>query len=130
VEGCIMMRKCHLNTCPVGIATQDPELRKRFEGNADHVVNFFHFITAELREIMAELGYRTVDEMVGQVNDLQVRENLHHWKYENLDLSAILFREPASVYTPLYNKEKQDHLLDDALDWQLLKVSKNAIETS
>ncbi len=129
VEGCIMMRKCHMNTCPVGIATQDPELRKRFEGNADHVVNFFHFIVAEFREIMAELGYRTVDEMVGQVDDLQVRENIHHWKYENLDLSAILYKEPASVHTPLYNKEKQDHLLTEALDWKLLDVAKNSIET-
>ena len=124
-----MMRKCHLNTCPVGIATQDPELRKRFDGNADHVVNFFHFIVTEFREIMAELGYRTVDEMVGQVDDLQVRENIQHWKYEHLDLSAILYKEPASIHTPLCNKEKQDHLLNESLDWQLMEVAKNSIET-
>ncbi len=129
VEGCIMMRKCHLNTCPVGIATQDPELRERFEGNADHVVNFFHFITAELREIMAELGYKTIDEMVGQVDNLAVRENIHHWKYKHLDLSAILYKEPASVHTPLYNTEKQDHLLSTSLDWQLLDFAKKAIDT-
>jgi glutamate synthase (NADPH/NADH) large chain len=84
VEGCIMMRKCHLNTCPVGVATQDPDLRKRFNGNADHVVNFFKFIVQELREIMAELGFRTVNEMVGQVDMLEVREGVEHWKYKTL----------------------------------------------
>ena len=92
VEGCIMMRKCHLNTCPVGVATQDPELRKRFTGDADHVVNFFKFITQELREIMAELGFRTVNEMVGQVDCLEIRENIHHWKYNKLDLSPIFIK--------------------------------------
>ena len=76
VEGCIMMRKCHLNTCPVGVATQDPELRKRFKGDPDHVVNFFKLITQELREIMAELGFRTVNEMIGQVDNLEMRENI------------------------------------------------------
>src|SRR3569623_46676 len=81
VEGCIMMRKCHLNTCPVGVATQNPELRKRFTGDADHVVNLFKFLTQELREIMAELGFRTVDEMVGQVDCLEMRENINLWKY-------------------------------------------------
>ena len=86
VEGCIMMRKCHMNTCPVGVATQDPELRKRFKGDPDHVVRFFEFITQELREIMAELGYRTINEMVGQVDALTMRENINHWKYKNLDL--------------------------------------------
>ena len=90
VEGCIMMRKCHMNTCPVGVATQDPELRKRFTGNPDHVVNFFKLITQELREIMAELGFRTVNEMIGQVEYLEERENIEHWKYKKLDLSPIL----------------------------------------
>src|SRR6187399_3083645 len=93
VEGCILMRVCHLNTCPVGVATQDPELRKRFDGNADHVVNFFKFLVQELREIMAELGFRTVNEMIGQVDYLQVRENINHWKYSKLDLSPILYKE-------------------------------------
>ena len=95
VEGCIMMRKCHMNTCPVGVATQDPELRKRFKGDPDHVVRFFEFITEELREIMAELGFRTINEMVGQVDALTMRENINHWKYKNLDLSDVLYKEPA-----------------------------------
>ncbi|MBS1564458.1 MAG: glutamate synthase subunit alpha, partial [Bacteroidetes bacterium] len=128
VEGCIMMRKCHLNTCPVGVATQDPELRKRFTGNADHVVNFFVFLVQELREIMAELGYRTVNEMIGQVENLEMRENISHWKYSKLDLSAILYKEPASPYTGLYKMEEQDHGLDNVLDFQLLRAAAPAIE--
>lgn len=96
VEGCIMMRKCHMNTCPVGVATQDAELRKRFTGDPDHVVNFFKFITQELRELMAELGYRTVNEMIGQVDDLEVRDDIKHWKYSKLDLSPVLYKEPTS----------------------------------
>jgi glutamate synthase (NADPH/NADH) large chain len=121
VEGCIMMRKCHLNTCPVGVATQDPELRKRFTGDADHVVNFFKFITQELREIMAEMGFRTIEEMVGQVDSLQVRDDIDHWKYRKLDLSPILYKEPASLYTGLHKMEEQDHGLENVLDWKLLK---------
>ena len=93
VEGCIMMRKCHLNTCPVGVATQDPELRKLFTGDADHVVNLFKFLTQELREIMAELGFRTINEMVGQVDYLEKREDISHWKFSKLDLSPILYKE-------------------------------------
>ncbi len=128
VEGCIMMRKCHLNTCPVGVATQDPELRKRFTGDPDHVVNFFRFITEELREIMADLGFRTINEMVGQVDYLEQRENINHWKYSKLDLSPILYKEPTSLYTGLYNQEEQDHLLQEAIDWKLLEVAKPALE--
>lgn len=128
VEGCIMMRKCHLNTCPVGVATQDPELRKRFAGDPDHVVNFFKFITQELREIMAELGYRTIHEMIGQVDALEMRDNISHWKYEKLDLSAVLYKEPESLYTGLYKQEEQDHGLNDVLDWQLLKAAAPALE--
>lgn len=128
VEGCIMMRKCHLNTCPVGVATQDPELRKRFAGDPDHVVHFFKFITQELREIMAELGYRTVNEMVGQVDDLEMREGITHWKYDQLDLSAVLFKEPESLYTGLYQQEEQDHGLSNVLDWKLLALAKPAID--
>ncbi|MET0243531.1 MAG: glutamate synthase large subunit [Flavitalea sp.] len=127
VEGCIMMRKCHLNTCPVGVATQDPELRKRFSGDAEHVVNFFKFITQEFREIMAELGYKTVEEMVGQVNGLELRDNIDHWKYKKLDLSPILYREPLSDETGLYKLEEQDHGIDAVLDWQLLEAAKPAI---
>jgi glutamate synthase (NADPH) large chain len=122
VEGCIMMRKCHLNTCPVGVATQDPELRKRFKGDPDHIVNFFKFITEELREIMAELGYRTVNEMIGQVENLEMREGINHWKSGKLDLSPILYKEPAEASTGLYNQETQDHGLSDVLDWHLERV--------
>lgn len=128
VEGCIMMRKCHMNTCPVGVATQDPELRKRFMGNPDQVVNFFKMITQELREIMAELGFRTVNEMIGQTENLEVRENIEHWKYKNLDLSSILYKDPDSVYTTLYHSEEQDHGLQESIDWRLLEVAKPAIE--
>ncbi|HXB43628.1 MAG TPA: glutamate synthase-related protein, partial [Puia sp.] len=127
-EGCIMMRKCHLNTCPVGVATQDPELRKRFAGDADHVVNLFKFLTQELREIMAELGFRTIDEMVGQVDSLDMRDDINHWKYSKLNLAPILYKEPASLYTGLHKQEEQDHGLSDVLDWKLLKAAKPALE--
>ncbi|WP_205512201.1 glutamate synthase large subunit [Longitalea arenae] len=128
VEGCIMMRKCHLNTCPVGVATQDPELRKRFAGNADHVVNFFKFLVQDLREIMAELGFRTINEMVGQADCLEVREGITHWKTSKLDLSPILYKEPAAAYTGLYKMEEQDHGIADVLDWKLLAAAKPALE--
>ncbi|MFT3934389.1 MAG: glutamate synthase large subunit [Chitinophagaceae bacterium] len=128
VEGCIMMRKCHMNTCPVGVATQDPELRKRFTGDADHVVNFFKFMVQEFREIMADLGYRTVNEMVGQADNLEMRPDIKHWKYSKLDLSPILYKEPASAHTGIYNQEKQDHGIDDVLDWKLLAAAQPAIE--
>lgn len=128
VEGCILMRKCHLNTCPVGVATQDPDLRKRFTGAADHVVNFFHFMVQELREIMAELGYKTVNEMIGQVDNLEVRDDITHWKYKNLDISSVLYKEPASLYTSLYCTEEQDHGMQDILDWKLLEAAKPALE--
>jgi glutamate synthase (NADPH/NADH) large chain len=128
VEGCIMMRKCHMNTCPVGVATQDTELRKRFTGNPDHVVNFFRFITEELREIMAELGFRTINEMIGQVDSLEMRDDITHWKYNTLDLSAVLYKEPASAGTGLYKQEEQDHGLSEVLDWKLLAAAKPAVE--
>jgi glutamate synthase (NADPH/NADH) large chain len=128
VEGCIMMRKCHMNTCPVGVATQDPELRKRFKGDPDHVVRFFEFITQELREIMAELGYRTINEMVGQVDALTMRENINHWKYKNLDLSDVLYKEPAEDGVSLYQTEVQNHLMSDVLDWKLLAAAQPAID--
>ena len=128
VEGCIMMRKCHMNTCPVGVATQDPELRKRFKGDPDHVVRFFEFITEELREIMAELGYRTINEMVGQVDALTMRENINHWKYKNLDLSDVLYKAPAEDGVSLYQTEVQDHLMSDVLDWKLLAAAQPAID--
>jgi glutamate synthase (NADPH) large chain len=117
-----------MNTCPVGVATQDPELRKRFTGNPDHVVNFFQFMVQELREIMADLGFRTVNEMVGQVENLEMRENITHWKYSKLDLSPILYKEPTSLYTGLHKMEEQDHGLEDVLDWKLLKTAQPAID--
>jgi glutamate synthase (NADPH/NADH) large chain len=129
VEGCIMMRKCHMNTCPVGVATQDPELRKRFTGNADHVVNLFKFLTRELREIMAELGFRTIEDMVGQVECLEVNDNIKHWKTKKLNLSPILYKEPTSMYTGIHHMEDQDHGLADVLDWKLLKAAKPALES-
>jgi glutamate synthase (NADPH/NADH) large chain len=128
VEGCIMMRKCHLNTCPVGVATQDPELRKRFTGDADHVVNFFRFMVLELREIMASLGFRTVDEMVGRVDALQLREVIDHWKYAKLDLSPLLYQEPSGYNETLYCSEEQDHGISEVLDWQLIEKAKPAME--
>ncbi len=129
VEGCILMRKCHLNTCPVGIATQDPDLRKRFNGSADHVVNFFNFLVEDLREIMADLGFATVNEMIGQAENLEVREGVEHWKYKNLDLSPILYKEPAPPHVGLYCTETQDHELETVLDFKLLKDALPAIET-
>jgi glutamate synthase (NADPH/NADH) large chain len=128
VEGCIMMRKCHLNTCPVGVATQDPELRKRFTGEADHVVNLFKFLTQELREIMAELGFKTINEMVGQADVLERRENIDHWKFSKLDLSPVLYKEPSSKNTGLFKSEEQDHGLNGILDWKLLETAKPALD--
>jgi glutamate synthase (NADPH/NADH) large chain len=128
VEGCIMMRKCHLNTCPVGIATQDSELRSRFKGDPEHVVSFFKMITQELREIMADLGFKTINEMVGQVSNLELKENIEHWKYKNIDLSAVLYKEPNSMYQTLYCSEEQDHGLSNSLDWKLLESAKAALE--
>ena len=128
VEGCIMMRKCHLNTCPVGVATQDPDLRKRFNGSADYVVNFIHFLTRELRELMAELGFKTINEMVGQSDNLMIKATDHHWKYRTLDLTPIIYKEPASPHTGLYKQEEQDHGMTDILDWKLLQKAQLAIE--
>ncbi|MFY0606932.1 MAG: glutamate synthase large subunit [Cyclobacteriaceae bacterium] len=121
VEGCIMMRKCHLNTCPVGIATQRPELRKLFTGNPDHVVNFFKFITEEFREIMAELGFRTVNEMVGQSNVLKVRSDLDHWKLKNIDFSPILNMESVPSSFGTYHQIDQEHGLEEVLDRKIIE---------
>ncbi|QNK64321.1 glutamate synthase large subunit [Pedobacter sp. PAMC26386] len=126
-SGCIMMRKCHLNTCPVGVATQDPELRKLFTGEADHVVNLFHFLAEELRETMAELGFRTVEEMVGQADALSLRAiDDADWKLKNLDLSAILYKAPDNGLS-LYNTEKQDHGISEVLDHQLIAAAQPAL---
>jgi len=127
VEGCIMMRKCHLNTCPVGVATQDVELRKRFTGKPEDVVNLFTFLATELREIMAELGFRTINEMVGRVDLLQMRPDVTNWKYKNLDLSGILYKEEAGAEVGLYKQEEQDHGLEHQIDFKLWEVAKPAI---
>jgi len=129
VMGCIMMRKCHLNTCPVGVATQDPELRKKFTGQPEHVVNFFFMLAEELREIMARLGFRTVNEMVGRVDRLDTRQAIAHWKAKGLDFSTILHRPevPASVKT--FRQEPQDHGIERSLDMTtLLDLCRPAIE--
>jgi len=126
--GCIMMRKCHLNTCPVGVATQDPELRKLFSGKPEHVVNLFRFLAEELREIMAELGFRTVNEMVGRVQFLKVKDGLTNWKAQKIDLSGILHPVNNPKDMTLYNSEKQDHGMSDILDWKLLEAAQPALE--
>ncbi|XWW45445.1 glutamate synthase large subunit [Fibrella sp. USSR17] len=126
--GCIMMRKCHLNTCPVGVATQNKELRALFTGKPEHVVNMFTFMAQELREIMAELGFRTVAEMIGQVQMLQMRPDITNWKYKTLDLSGLLFREPASLDVALYKQEDQDHGIEHILDRQLIELAQPALE--
>jgi glutamate synthase (NADPH/NADH) large chain len=128
VEGCIMMRKCHLNTCPVGIATQNEDLRKLFTGKAEHVVKLFMFLAEDLREIMAELGFRTVDEMIGQADVLKMRNNIEHWKVKTLNLKSICFKEPADDTTGIFCSTAQDHELEEALDWKLLDVAKPALK--
>src|SRR5688572_17041569 len=128
VEGCIMMRKCHLNTCPVGIATQDSELRKLFTGDPDHVVNFFTFLAQDLREVMASLGFRTINEMVGRSDVLRVRQDVNHWKVKKLDLSPILFREAPQHQVGLYKQIEQDFELERVLDWKLLEFARPALD--
>lgn len=126
--GCIMMRKCHLNTCPVGVATQRKELRALFTGKPEHVVNMFTFMAMELREIMAQLGFRTVDEMVGQSQFLEFKKDLKHWKHKNLNFDAILYKESNGLETALYKQEEQDHGIGDVLDWQLIKTAQKSLE--
>jgi glutamate synthase (NADPH/NADH) large chain len=128
VEGCIMMRKCHLNTCPVGVATQDPELRKRFTGQPEHVVNFFFFIAEEVRQLMAKLGYRSINEMIGQSDRLDMRKAVEHWKASKIDFSRLLFKPKASAGVSIYNTEVQDHGLDKALDRTLIQQAEPALK--
>ena len=125
--GCIMMRKCHLNTCPVGVATQDPILRKRFTGTPEHVINFFFFIAEEVRALMAQLGFRTFNEMVGQVSKLEMRHAVEHWKAHGVDLSRILYQPTLKPGVSVFNNEKQDHHLDKALDQELIAASADAL---
>ncbi|WP_339845092.1 glutamate synthase large subunit [uncultured Dokdonia sp.] len=126
-SGCIMMRVCHLNTCPVGIATQNPELRKRFKGKPEHVVNFMYFVAQELREIMAKLGFKTVDEMVGQVQKLERNTAIDQYKALGLDLSPILHKIAVKEGQSLRNTEKQDHDLEKALDFKIISQAHPAL---
>jgi glutamate synthase (NADPH/NADH) large chain len=126
--GCIMMRKCHLNTCPVGVATQDPELRKRFKGTPEHVINYFFFVAEELRVIMAELGFKTLEEMVGRVDRLDMRRVQRHWKAEGVDLSRLLYSVELDEGATLNHTETQDHALEKALDNELIAACKPALD--
>ncbi len=126
-SGCIMMRACHLNTCPVGIATQDPELRKNFKGTPEHVINFMYFVAEELRTIMAELGFRTVKEMVGQVQKINVNPAIDHYKAKGVDISSILYQPKTTSNTVLFNTEKQKHNLNNVLDHTIISDAKSAI---
>ena len=128
VTGCIMMRKCHLNTCPVGVATQDPELRKLFRGSPDHVVNFFFMIAQEVREYMAQLGFKTVDEMVGRSDLLEVNGAIDFWKAKGLDFSRILAGVPKDAKTAVRFLEKQDDGLEGVLDRTLIEKAKEALD--
>ena len=126
--GCIMLRKCHLNTCSVGVATQDPELRKKFAGTPDAVVNYFMFLAEGLRAHMAKMGFRTVNEMIGRVDKLKVRSNINHWKAKTLDLSPILMMPEVLPTDHPYQQKSQDHGLDKALDNELIELAKEAID--
>ena len=128
VEGCIMMRKCHLNTCPVGIATQDPALRKKFAGQPEHIVNFFFFVAEELRQIMAKLGFRTINDMVGRVDKLKVQKAIDHWKAKDLDLAPLLKAPDVGPEIARHCVQKQDHGLADILDNKLIELCKPALE--
>ncbi|MGB6006646.1 glutamate synthase-related protein [Castellaniella sp.] len=126
VEGCVMMRKCHLNTCPTGVATQDPVLRKKFNGKPEYVVNYFFFVAEEVREIMAQLGIRTFDELIGRVDLLDMRKGISHWKAHGLDFSRIFHQ--VKTDDPVRHTDAQDHGLAHALDHQLIERSKAALE--
>ncbi|MDA1347910.1 MAG: glutamate synthase large subunit, partial [Chloroflexi bacterium] len=126
--GCIMLRKCHLNTCSVGIATQDPQLRKQFAGEPEHVINYFFFVAEQLRQIMSNLGFRTINEMVGRADMLEKRNAIEHWKARGLDFSKLLYRPEAPVGVATYCCEGQDHGLESALDHALIEKSRDALE--
>ena len=128
-QGCIMLRKCHLNTCSVGVATQDPELRKRFAGQPEHLINYFFFVAEELREIMAQLGFRTVNEMVGRADRLETTRAVEHWwKTRGIDLSDLLAMPDTPKHVATHHCQSQDHGLDRALDHELIAKSKRALE--
>src|SRR5215470_6518242 len=126
--GCIMMRKCHLNTCPVGVATQDPILRKRFRGQPEHVINFFFFVAEEVRELMAAMGYAKFDAMVGQMQMLDQRRVVEHWKAKGLDFSKLFYKPDAPKGVAIYHREKQDHKIAKILDRKLIKQAQAALD--
>jgi glutamate synthase domain-containing protein 3 len=127
-SGCILMRVCHLNTCPVGVATQDPKLREKYSGKPEHVINMMMFVAEEMREIMAELGFRTIDEMVGRVDMLERARDIDHWKAKEVDLSAILYQPDVGPNVAVRCVEQQDHGLAGKLDHKLIELAKQAIE--
>ena len=126
-QGCLMMRKCHLNTCPVGIATQDPSLRKKFTGKPEYLVNYFFFIAEQLRQIMAKLGYRTLDDMIGQMERLQMTDAIEHWQAKGLDYSRILSQPERAHNVAVYQCEKQNHGLEQVLDHRILAQAEPAL---
>ncbi|MBI3917120.1 MAG: glutamate synthase subunit alpha, partial [Betaproteobacteria bacterium] len=128
VEGCIMMRKCHLNTCPVGIATQDPVLRRRFEGKPEHVVNYFFFVAEEVRELMAKLGIRKLNDLIGSTDLLDTSKGIEHWKAKGLDFSKIFYMPKMPPEVALYHCETQQHGLEKALDNRLIELARPALE--
>jgi glutamate synthase (NADPH) large chain len=128
VEGCIMMRKCHLNTCPVGVATQDPVLRKKFAGRPEHVVNYFFFVAEEARQIMAQLGIRRFDELIGRSDLLDMKKGIAHWKAKGLDFSRVLHQLEVPADVPRFQVEEQNHGLDEALDVKLIEKCRPALE--
>jgi len=130
VEGCIMMRKCHLNTCPVGVATQDPVLRQKFSGKPEHVVNYFFFVAEEARQIMAQLGIRKFDDLIGRADLLDMKKGIEHWKARGLDFSRVFALPPVPADVPRLHTSTQDHGLDKALDQRLIEKAKPAIERS
>src|SRR5205085_12199346 len=127
VSGRIMMRKCHLNTCPVGVATQDPVLRRKFRGKPEHVINYFFFVAEEARQLMAELGVRTINELIGRADLLDTRKGIEHWKARGLDFSRVFHLPDVPPEVARYNVEKQDHGLERALDHRLIELAQPAI---
>ncbi|MCW5623014.1 MAG: glutamate synthase subunit alpha, partial [Burkholderiales bacterium] len=128
VTGCIMMRKCHLNTCPVGVATQDPVLRKKFRGQPEHVINYFFFIAEEVRELMARLGVRKFDQLIGHTGLLDMKNGIEHWKARGLDFSRIFYMPRMPREVVVHHVESQDHGLDKALDLRLIELAGPALE--
>jgi glutamate synthase domain-containing protein 2/glutamate synthase domain-containing protein 1/glutamate synthase domain-containing protein 3 len=128
VSGCIMMRKCHLNTCPVGVATQDPVLRRKFRGQPEHVINFFFFVAEEVRQLMAQLGVRRFNDLIGATHLLDMKQGIEHWKARGLDFSRIFYMPKMPAEVALYHCEKQDHGLEKALDLRLIELAQPALE--